>query len=229
MLGRILSTALLAGGLAGLLIGVVHVLWLSPLIQAAEVYEVAAHAGHAHEHAEAGWAPAEGIERAGFTILADLLVGVGFALVFTGVAAVVERLRGRPVGLALALLLGLAGWLCFALAPAVGLPPELPGTPAGPLGARQLWWVASAIATAAGLACAWAGPSHPIRLLGIALILLPHAIGAPVAEHGESAVPAALARDFVLASLASSLLFWLALSALSGFFWRRGQEVPGTA
>jgi cobalt transporter subunit CbtA len=221
---RILTTALLAGGAAGLFIGLIHLLWVSPLIQAAEVYEVAEHAANAHEHIEAAWTPAEGLERAVFALLADLLVGVGFALVFSGAVALIEQLRSQRIDLASALLLGFAGWICFALAPSIGLPPELPGMPAGPLDARQLWWIGTVLASLAGLGFVLAGKGLPLRLLGIGLILLPHVIGAPVAEHGKSAVPSALAQDFVIASLASSLLFWLALSAFSGFLWRRSEE-----
>ena len=46
----------------------------------------------------------------------------------------------------------MAGFAVFMLAPSLGLPPELPGMPAAELGPRQVWWLLTAAATAAGLA-----------------------------------------------------------------------------
>ncbi|MEI2612914.1 MAG: CbtA family protein [Candidatus Promineifilaceae bacterium] len=41
--------------------------------------------------------------------------------------------------------------LAFQLAPAFGLPPELPGMAAADLGARQVWWCGTALATGVGI------------------------------------------------------------------------------
>jgi len=45
-----------------------------------------------------------------------------------------------------------AGFVAFSLAPAAGLPLGLPGMAAAALEARQIWWVCTVAATAAGLA-----------------------------------------------------------------------------
>ena len=47
---------------------------------------------------------------------------------------------------------GFAGFAVFTLAPGLGLPPELPAMPAADLGDRQIWWTATVLATAVGLA-----------------------------------------------------------------------------
>ena len=90
---------------------------------------------------------------------------------------------------------GLAGFVVFTAAPGLGLPPELPGMPVADLTARQTWWIATAAATAGGLcllafrSAAWAA------VLGLALIALPHLIGAPLAPESHSEVPAALSHQ----------------------------------
>src|SRR5690606_6047678 len=104
---------------------------------------------------------------------------------------------------------GLGGFLALQLAPAFGLPPELPGMPAADIVARQAWWIATALATGAGmLAIAklrnWTG-----IVIAVVLIAAPHVVGAPAAPHEPSAVPAHLATAFAAASLATGAVFWL--------------------
>src|SRR5712671_2082721 len=142
MLRRIFLTALIAGTMAGLFAAGLQHLKLIPLIAAAEVYEAAgAQADHqhgaapAHDAAAAEWEPAPGIERAGYTLMADLLAGIGFALLLAGAVAL-ARLRGYAIDARSGLLWGAAGFAVFALAPAIGLPPELPGMSAAEWASR---------------------------------------------------------------------------------------------
>ena len=157
MLRRILLTALIAGTAAGLFAAGLQHLRLIPLIAAAEVYEAAgAHAGHQHgqqQSAPAEWEPAPGLERTGYTVLADVLAGIGFALLLAGGVALAQ-LRGFTIDARRGLIWGAAGFAVFALAPAIGLPPELPGMQAAGLAARQEWWILTAAATALGLGLA---------------------------------------------------------------------------
>jgi len=222
MFRQIFLTALIAGAVAGLLTAGVQRLRLIPLIERAEVYEDAAaqQSGHALEGmAAAEWEP-EGLERAAYTVLADLLAGIGFALMLTGAMAI-AGLRGHAIDWRRGLLWGAAGFLAFALAPALGLPPEPPGMEAAALAARQAWWLATALATAIGLALIVFVPQIWSRVAGAALVLLPHLIGAPQGPEGASAVPAAIATQFVVASLATTALFWLVLGGVSGWLYRR--------
>lgn len=235
MLRRILLTALIAGSVAGLFAAGLQHLKLIPLIAAAEVYETAgANANHQpaeHQHGEAQhaahqrdapaeWEPAPGIERSGYTILADLLAGIGFALLLSGAVAL-ARLRGYAIDARRGLIWGTAGFAVFALAPAIGLPPELPGMSAAALGARQHWWLMTAVATAAGLGMLIFTRPIALRLAGAVLIVLPHLIGAPAAPHGGTGVPAELAAEFATASLATAAAFWLLLGGVSGWLYRR--------
>jgi cobalt transporter subunit CbtA len=228
MLHRILLVALLAGGLTGAAVSAFQALWPAPLILAAETYENAggAGAGHdhqahdaapaAHSHGDEAWAPADGLERLFWTFMANVLLGLGGSLVLAAIFSL-RQTNGAAVGL----IWGVAVFAAISLAPALGLPPELPGTDAAALESRQLWWAATVILTAAGLACfAFAGPAWA-KALGLPLILLPHVIGAPHPETHGALAPAALQHQFVIAALLTSALFWASLGAMTGFFARK--------
>jgi len=215
---HILVTALVAAVIAGLAAFAAQSLNAIPLIAVAETFENAASAPegvatHAHE----AWEPAEGFERQAFTAVADILVAFGFALILVGLFA----LRGRAVDGRQGLLWGLAGFAAFALAPAIGLPPELPGSHAAELGLRQLWWLGTAMATAIALSMMVFGKSRGIRAIAIALLFVPHIIGAPQAHEHGGAAPAELAVPFIVASLMASAVFWVALGTAAGWFYGR--------
>jgi cobalt transporter subunit CbtA len=224
MLRRILLTGLIAGTAAGLFAAGLQHLRLIPLIAAAEVYEAAgAHADHQHGQQESGaaeWEPAPGLERTGYTVLADVLAGIGFALLLAGGVAL-AGLRGYTIDARRGLIWGAAGFAVFALAPAIGLPPELPGMQAAGLAARQEWWILTAAATALGLGLVVFAGSVALRIGGALLLLAPHLIGAPAAPHGASGLPAELAAQFAIASLTTAALFWLLLGGISGWLYRR--------
>jgi cobalt transporter subunit CbtA len=100
----------------------------------------------AQEHP--AWEPGNGAEHAAYTLLADTLTAIGFALLL----AAGLTLRGGDVTWRDGLFWGLAGFATFTIAPGLGLPPEVPGTEAAPLLDRQLWWLTTAFSTGAALA-----------------------------------------------------------------------------
>lgn len=226
-LRRIVLVAALAGLIAGILVAVAHEIVTVPTILKAETYEKAAEAqpaphAHAipdaaHEDAAGAWAPREGIERKAFTALADILTGIAFALLLASAIA----LRGAEVDWRRGLYWGLAGFATFTLAPGLGLPPTVPGTEATALNDRQIWWAATAAATAAGLAMMFLGRKIWWAAAGLALLVLPHVVGAPQPVEADSLAPAALAHQFVVATVVTSLLFWAVLGSLTGYFYRR--------
>lgn len=226
----IVFAAAIAGLAAGVVVSVAQHFGTVPLILKAEVYERAAEADEAaapavspgaaaHNHADhdhaaadaAAWEPAEGFQRNAFTVLANVLTGAGFALVLAGIFS----LRGRPVGWHEGLLWGLGGFAALTVAPGLGLPPELPGVPAAALEARQIWWVATAAATAGGLALIALLRAPWAAVLGVVLIALPHVIGAPQLEDMHTNVPESLSHRFVVAVTVTSLLFWTVLGSLT--------------
>ncbi|MEK6712296.1 MAG: CbtA family protein [Nitrospinota bacterium] len=210
---RILFTAALAGLLSGLALTAVQTLRVIPLILQAESYERAASPGGPRPPAQTPWADPG---RLALTALANALAATGFGLALAAGFSLTGGASAR-VGV----LWGLAGFAAFSLAPALGLPPELPGAQAAPLGQRQLWWLLTAAATAGGLGLLAFTEGIAWKLLAPALLALPHLIGAPHPAQPGGAAPAALQRAFAAASLLSSALLWLLLGGLSGFFYQR--------
>jgi len=225
---RIFFAAVLSGLVAGAVMAGLQQWRVAPLILEAEIYENAAPAdavevhedvaeAPAHEHDEEAWAPADGAERIGFTVGADLLAALGFAFVL----AAASVLSGMEVTARNGVVWGLAGFAVFQLAPAFGLPPELPGMPAADLFTRQVWWWGAAIATATAIFGIAKFRNWPAVVIGAVLILLPHIIGAPPAPHEESGVPAHLATAFAATSLGTGAAFWLCLGPLYGYLVER--------
>ena len=245
MLSRIVLVALLAGGLAGLAGSLLQHLTVVPLILAAEVYEKAPK----HQHHEMGasvsmpeltsatqsraaapavtsesvaepeGAPWSGYERVAITTVATVGAAVGFSLMLL----VLMISSGDKLDWKRALGWGAAGFVVCGLAPAMGLAPELPGSSGAALEARQLWWVGTAIATAAGLWLMLRPGAHWRIAVGVLLLLAPHVIGAPHPQAFASTVPAELAAEFTARSLVLQAVLWLMMAGFAGYFWSRGE------
>ncbi|MBS7560269.1 MULTISPECIES: CbtA family protein [Pseudomonas] len=233
MIKRIAQTAGFSGLLAALLLTLLQSFWVAPLILQAETYEqapaVEAHehaagamAGHSHD-AEA-WEPEDGWQRVLSTTGGNLVVAVGFALMLAGL----YTLRA-PSRTSQGLLWGLAGYATFCLAPTLGLPPELPGTAAADLVQRQVWWIGAAASTAVGLALIVFAGNWLLKLLGAAIIAVPHVIGAPQPEVHSMLAPQALETQFKIASQLTNAAFWLALGLISAWLFRRKNTDPYSA
>lgn len=231
MIQRVLLAAIAAGIAAGLFVSLAQEVKVVPLILEAESFETlttggAQAAAHSHAAEEAGahshgegeaWGPEDGFERIFFTVGSNIVAGVGFGLLLA--AAMV--MRGGETNLRNGVLWGLAGFFVFSLAPAVGLPPELPGMQAAGVGERQMWWVLTVGCSAVGLALLVWKAGWIYRLAGIALIALPHLVGAPHPELAPGNVPAELAAQFAVVSLVTTALFWVVLGSLCGYFFQR--------
>lgn len=261
MIVRILLAALAAGLLAGLLITPVQYARVIPLILQAETFEgdgapahdhaaglslvtpaeaatLAADEGEArvilvHTHAPAAGEAAEGgplfESRLLGTVLANLITGAGFALILAAASLIVDR----PVTAANGAVFGLLGFAVIQLAPALGLPPELPAMPAGDLGARQVWWIATVLLTAFAAYAVILRREPWLKALGVVALVVPHVVGAPHPADLASPVPPTLAAEFAVASLVTAAAFWILLGQLSGHAFdrmRRGAVArPGLA
>ena len=196
-LKAMLLAAAPAGLLAGILLTALQLIEIVALLRAAEAFEPAGH-GHAP------------------SLLATAAANVTLATAFALLILAASSLRGG-LDWRRGLLWGVAGYAVFFAAPALGLPPELPGSESAPLHARQIWWLGTVACTAGGLGLGAFGVRSWIRAAGVALLLMPHAIGAP-ASTGQSGVPADLARQFFVSTAIVNAAFWLALGALAGIF-----------
>ncbi|WP_349972841.1 CbtA family protein [Pseudomonas caspiana] len=227
MFKRIAQTAGFTGLLAALLLTLLQSFWITPLILQAETYEnapaeqvhhhahdEAAPAGHVHD--DEAWSPEDGWQRIVSTTGGNLVVAVGFALML----AALYTLRA-PGKTSQGLFWGLAGFAVFTLAPTLGLPPELPGTAAADLNQRQIWWIGTAASTAVALALIVFAQNWLLKALGVAILVVPHLIGAPQPETHESLAPEALESQFVMASLLTNAVFWIAMGLISTWLFRR--------
>ena len=233
MLKRILLAALVAGLVGGIVITFEQEFTTTPLILHAEQFESSLASGqatHVHEsmatpdrvkassNGEAdAWGPADGIERTIFTSFGNIVAGIGFALILVAGFA----LHGGEIDGRRGIIWGLAGFAVFSLAPALGLPPEVPGAMSAELVARQGWWLVAVTATALGLALMVFGRKLVWILFGAVVLATPHIIGAPQPEMLGGPVPPELAAQFVAASLVTAAVFWSILGWLSGTIYRR--------
>jgi cobalt transporter subunit CbtA len=233
---NVVFIAAIAGLVAGAVLACMQAYATVPLILKAEVYEQAG-GGHTHDHAAApvanatdtdamtraapaeaaapedeGWAPANGSERFAFNVVANVVTGIGFALILVAASEFAGGIGNWRQGL----FWGLAGFAVFTLAPNLGLPPELPAMPAADLAQRQIWWCATVAATAAGLGLLAFRKSLPLALLAVALIVAPHIVGAPQPDSFESPIPEGLHHQFVVAVTLTNLVFWLVLGVVVG-------------
>lgn len=166
---------------------------------------------------EEGWAPADGIERHTYNAVANVVTGIGFALILVAVSEFAGGIRNWRQGV----FWGLAGFAVFTVAPGLGLPPELPAMPAADLATRQIWWISTVLATAVGLALIAFRQSAVLAVLGVVLIVAPHLIGAPQPDNFETPIPEGLHHQFVVAVTVTNLIFWLVLGAVVGIFRTR--------
>jgi len=247
VLHRIVFAALVAGIVAGLATSVLQHFTTTPMILQAEIYEngagegathsrhdgaafggarlILAHSGEDHADDGAVWAPADGLERTLSTSVVTVGTAFGFALILLSVMV----LAGAPITARSGLLWGVTGFAAAGLAPALGLSPELPGAAAAVLENRQIWWIATALATAAGLWLALRVSTSWAIAGGLVLIMLPHVAGAPHPEGFVSDVPAELAGHFAAASLVVMAVVWALAGTVAGYVWQRGEAKQAAA
>ena len=245
LLRRIIWLGFAIALLIGSLMSAVQQWQAVPIILAAEQFEgqkVAAvstpdhdHAGHdhasAHVHDEEAWAPQDGIERLGWTWVANVLLAFSLALLLLCCLGAWTWQRGLSIRpMRAALLTAAAGWLCFYAWPSLGLPPEIPGMDAARLGSRQGWWLLAAGCAALACLCLALGRKPGHWLAAAALLALPHLVGAPhlLADPfaGFSADAATQLRDLAMrfqwASLVHAAVQWLAIGLLGGLAFEKG-------
>ena len=99
--------------------------------------------------------------------------------------------------------------------------------PSGPLADRQLWWLATVMATAGGLALLAFTRSLGGAVAAVALLALPHLIGAPQLAEVTAAVPDRLSHRFAAAVMVTSLLSWSVLGGLAGWLYGRFARPTG--
>ena len=224
MFMRLLTSAIFAGALAGLVGGVLQLFFVQPVLLLAELYESGqlVHFGAepvATSIAFAGFDMARDLWSLAFSIL--IYCGYGLMLVvLIGVASERSLIPSHP-GFRHGIIWGIAGFIALQLSPSFGLAPEVPGVASADLESRQIWWFATTLATS--LAC-WIFAFAQSRLVlgvGVVLLLAPHVIGAPEVDHLRGPVPPEVAAHFASRMLGVGLVAWVVLGGTASYFFSR--------
>lgn len=233
MTKTLLSSGLIAGAVAGLVMALLQFWLIQPLIVQAERYETGelvlkvTHAAPSETTAIAAEEPATvgnthpdmgagnslDVSRNFQTMLFLVLTWGGFGLLASAAVAALSAVdRMEHVSWSA---IALTGFAAFCLAPALGLPPELPGMQAAELEARQFWWISTAIAicAGAGLIVVWRNPRALLAALVIGL--LPFIIGLPSLDEDLAAVvPPELSALFSARVIGTNLVGWIVLGLI---------------
>ena len=234
MFSRILVSGLFAGFAAGLIAALLQLVFVQPILLHAELYESGRLTHFGAEKAAGEQTAVGGIDllRDGLSVLFTTLIYTGYSLILVAAMALAED-RGVRITVRQGVLWGVAGFVAVQFAPAVGLPPELPGSAAAEMGLRQAWWFGTVGATAAGLALIAFGKGWTARGVAAVLILAPHVIGAPHPESFSGPVPPELAGLFAGRALGVGLVAWVLLGLFAARFWvregNRAEDTPRTA
>ncbi len=234
MFKKLIVGAVFAGLAAGVLAALLELTFVVPLIAQGEQYEsgdltyfavsdAGAAAGHDHASHDHGASMAADspllMPRALGTVGMFLASYTGFALVMVAGFALAER-AGATITARSGVIWGLMGFLAVQLAPAFGLPPELPGSTGAPLEVRQLWWAGCVAASVGGIALLAFGRSAIMLGAGAVMLALPHLIGAPLADP-SGVVPPDLAAQFTARALGTGAASWALLGTIAGAIWAR--------
>jgi cobalt transporter subunit CbtA len=176
-----------------------------------------AEADHDHSGHDHGGAPENPLTRAISTTGFFMVSYTGFALLLLAGFALAER-AGHSVNARSGVIWGLCGFFALQLAPAFGLPPELPGGSGAALEARQVWWAACVASTAGGLALLAFGRNALALGAGAVLLAAPHLIGAPTAAFAGVAPPE-LSAHFTARVLGAGAVCWALLGTIAGAIW----------
>ncbi len=220
-----LAGGVIAGFAAGLLAALLHFAFIQNTLLLGEDYEsgAAVHwAGVAQETGTAEvaeTAPDGGGEadppagddssfsRNALTVLFTGLNYAGYGLLLIA-AMQVPGLFGHPVQPRDGLLWGLAGFAAVQMLPSMGLPPQLPGTLSAEVQLRQIWWIATIVASIAGLGLLAYGRGVIAVVAAIGLLAAPHLIGAPSIEGYFGSAPPELGAEFATRVLGVGMVAW---------------------
>jgi cobalt transporter subunit CbtA len=219
MFARLAVSALIAGFGAGLVAALLQYVFVQPILLHSELFETGA---LIHFGADS---TASSVPRGDFDISRQALNVIFAALVYTGYALillagmVLAEQQGHVVTPKTGLIWGLCGFLTFQLAPAFGLPPDMPGLNAAEVAPRQIWWFATAGATGLGLWFIAFGKNWTMWGIAIVLLAAPHVIGAPTPDTYAGPAPPEMAADFAAKTLGTTCAIWAALGCLLGAVW----------
>lgn len=221
---KILTSAVFAGVAAGLIAALLQFYFVIPTLLEGELFE-----GGARVHFGADGSPQSERGTPGLggdfgrhlmTVGFNFVTYVGFGFLLLAAMALTEMKGFTTITPRTGIIWGLGGFVAIQLAPAIGLPPVLPGTIGADVAARQAWWLGTLVSSGLGL---WmiAFARGPLALVGVALLAAPQFIGAPRLDTYWGVAPPELAAQFVSYSLGAAAVGWTCLGFFAAWFWTR--------
>lgn len=224
MLSKLLTSALFAGAVSGLIAGLLQIIFVQPVLLHAELYE----SGQlVHFGAQAVSAHPDLLEfdpmRDLLSIVFTMMTYCGYAFILVALMLLAEE-RGAEVTPRNGMIWGVAGFIAAHFAPGLTLAPEVPGVAAADVGARQIWWFATVIS--AGVALWLLAFGRGWMLWGVAVILLaaPHLIGAPEPDSFTGPVPPEVAALFAARAFGVGMAAWVILGCFAAYFLDKEQR-----
>jgi len=223
MVKNLFVSAICAGIVAGLTAALLQFIFVIPVLLEGELFESGArlHFGSNGSPQSDRGVPGLGDDwgRHSMTVAFNIITYTGYGLILAAMISY-TALKGSIIPSRQGVIWGLCGFIAVQLAPAIGLPPELPGTIAAEVGPRQMWWLGTIVATAAGMGLIAFGRSY-LPLGGIAIMLIPHLVGAPHLNTFFGVAPPELAAEFATLSLGTSAAGWAVLGFVVAGVLRR--------
>lgn len=219
---KLLTSAVFAGLAAGLIAAALQFYFVIPTLLEGELFETGerVHFSATGSPQSVRGAPGLGNEwgRHAMTVGFNVVTYVGFGFLMLAAMALTEIRGFTKITARSGIVWGLCGFVAIQMAPAMGLPPVLPGTIGAEVAARQAWWLGTLVASGLGL---WmiAFVRGPVALIGITLLAVPQFIGAPRLDTYWGVAPPELAAQFVSYSLGVAAVGWTSLGFLCAWFW----------
>ena len=222
MFSRIMVSGLFSGALGGIIAGFLQWYFVQPVLLHSELYE-AGILTHFVGTSNSAHPDLEYIQpmRDGLSLIFSMLIYTGYAIIL--IAAMLLRAQKSETNITFhqGIIWGVSGFFVVHLAPAISLPPEVPGVAAAELQLRQIWWFATTLLTAGGLWIIAFTKKGSRFIIGAALILAPHIIGAPEPDIFTGPAPTEIGALFASRALGTGLISWAMLGGLSAFFLKK--------
>lgn len=222
MFSRIIVSGLFSGALGGIIAGFLQWYFVQPVLLHSELYE-AGILTHFVGTSNSAHPDLEYIQpiRDGLSLIFSMLIYTGYALILIAAMLLREQKSETNITFHQGIIWGVSGFFVVHLAPAISLPPEVPGVATAELQLRQIWWFATTLLTAGGLWIIAFTKKGSRFIIGAALILAPHIIGAPEPDIFTGPAPTEIGALFASRALGIGLISWAMLGGLSAFFLKK--------
>lgn len=232
MLQRLLSSGLVAGFFAGILITFFHLLLIQPMIDQAEVYELSSSIEMAdlhedyHHNEENNHHNEEidiyifgyDLERTIFSFIANILIATGFSFFFASVLTLIKHsFSSKHI-----FLVGFFGFLSFCLLPSISVAPQPPGSIQIDIMLRQFFWLLITSFSIIGFGLFAYKKEIQWKIISFVILIIPHIIIMLfIKDSLVSNLPSDFVFKFIFSTILSGAFLWLILSMVMSYFYKK--------